>query len=567
MHLSLDRFEGSGSNHNLDGTPGPSTVPYDRVPLSPGGSLKVNLGLRSEWAAFDQADWANSRLKPRTTLAVPAGRLYDQDDSCSQRETVQEGKGKEKDSMGTAGSDTFHLPPLGVFPEEDASVETVPYLLTRYIDDESECMEVTSVFESMRWIFRAKSPNSDTESDPDFLPSPGHSQAKIHEEIQTEDQSEDDGENDGDDENDDSDAGEFLIPETYTDADGHLSLFDSTCEFSVPCHMGPSPDGKHYRKVVSHFFGRNKASTKLFPDAVWVHYCRKHYQRARYRADQWPFTQCELLLESLSRMEQWDGVESFEITLRRREIIRVEGEEKGFDSSPADRSKKGKAPATAAKKSSSRSLVSGRKLPRAVIAPVPEWLREFVGRGKSFDEIRAIVERIHRYMAEMREEEKAQLEARNNSGEGPSRNAKKGKWLPARNISQDIERVQESRARFPDIEILPTFKPWVLQAALRQREQQDTAVEEVDQNATEEDIEAREQYSDTTQIDHDNDEHGREELGIGRTGLNRGNSASQRRRNDKSFVAMVTRSAPRKRAHKSRQSEDRHGKRARHGRR
>ncbi|KAJ5769500.1 hypothetical protein N7520_004059 [Penicillium odoratum] len=562
MHSCLDKFEGPGLNHNLEGAPGPSNVPYDRVLLSPGGSLNVNLGLRSEWAAFDQADWANSRLKPRTTLD-----LYDQDDSCSQRETVQKGKGKEKDSMGTAGSDTFHLPPFGVFPVEDASVEPVPYLLTRYLDNNSECMEVTLFFEGMLWMSREKSPNSDTESDPDFLPSPGPSQAKLHEEIQTYDQSEDDGKNDGDDENDINNAGEFLSPETYTNADGHVSLFDSTCEFSVPCHMGPSPDGKHYRKVVSHFFGRNKASTKLFPDAVWVHYCRKHYQRARYRADQWPFTQCELLLESLTRMEQWDGVESFEITLRRREIIRVEEEEKVTDSSPAGSSKKGKAPATAAKKSSSRSLVSGRKLPRAVIAPVPEWLREFVGHGKSFDEIRAVVERIHRYMAEMREEEKAQLEAQNNSGEGPSRNGKKGKWLPTRNISQDHERVQESRARFPDIEILPTFKPWVLQAALRQREQRDTAVEEVDQDATEEDPEARdEQYSDTTQIDHDNDEHGREEMGIGRTGLNRGNSASQRRRNDKSFVAMVTRSAPRKRVHESRQSEDRHGKRARRSR-
>ena len=77
--------------------------------------------------------------------------------------------------------------------------------------------------------------------------------------------------------------------------------------------MGPSPDGKHHPKVVSQ-------------------YCRKHHQQARYYADHYPF---ELLLGSLSRMEEWDVVESFEIKPRRLEILRIE-EGKQADPKPIE---------------------------------------------------------------------------------------------------------------------------------------------------------------------------------------------------------------------------------------
>jgi hypothetical protein len=44
--------------------------------------------------------------------------------------------------------------------------------------------------------------------------------------------------------------------------------FSPLCEFSGSCHMNPSPDGVHFRKIVSHLFGRNKTSTKLIPGLV-----------------------------------------------------------------------------------------------------------------------------------------------------------------------------------------------------------------------------------------------------------------------------------------------------------
>lgn len=270
------------------------------------------------------------------------------------------------------------------------------------------------------------------------------------------------------------------------------------CEFSSPCRMNPSPDGMHWRKVVSHIFGRNKASTKLFPDAVWVHYCRKHYQRARYRADQWPFTQCDLILESLYRMEQWDGVQTFELTLRRREQDRDAGHVSSRNPPP-------------------RYLQSGRRHPTAVTAPVPDWLRDELGKNKTFEDIRRIVEQVREYMVEMRREEKAQQERRiavagpprrdpgsaigsgpssepdrgqrsslssaprsgqrKGPGNGSSNAATKGSVQPPRDYyrhggwqsvvppkgaaSKYPSTAQMSRVRFPDVEILPTFYPWV----------------------------------------------------------------------------------------------------------
>ncbi|KAL8946270.1 MAG: hypothetical protein Q9183_007929, partial [Haloplaca sp. 2 TL-2023] len=38
-----------------------------------------------------------------------------------------------------------------------------------------------------------------------------------------------------------------------------------------------------HRKVVSHIFGRNKRCTHQIPEDCWIKYCRKHYQRQKYR--------------------------------------------------------------------------------------------------------------------------------------------------------------------------------------------------------------------------------------------------------------------------------------------
>lgn len=211
------------------------------------------------------------------------------------------------------------------------------------------------------------------------------------------------------------------------------------CEFSgdIPCRMRSSPDDPPPRKVVSHIFGRNKASTRLFPTRIWIHYCRRHYQRARYRAEEWPFTQCELLLATVNRLEDWGGVQKFELILRRREKERVE---------------KGAKPKK--RPSSSGKLPSGRKQPTPIVSPVPDWLRQRCGEVMSFQDIRNLIEEIRDYLIHLREEEKAQ-------------NAKQDALLPI--TSTKPSRQSRSQVHFPDIEILPRFKEWVLKADLAKR--------------------------------------------------------------------------------------------------
>lgn len=55
-------------------------------------------------------------------------------------------------------------------------------------------------------------------------------------------------------------------------------------ELDWKCWIAPDcPDCEHPRKVLSHFFGRNKTETKRMPKSAWLRVCRKHYQRKRYR--------------------------------------------------------------------------------------------------------------------------------------------------------------------------------------------------------------------------------------------------------------------------------------------
>ncbi|KAJ5115126.1 hypothetical protein NUU61_000885 [Penicillium alfredii] len=335
----------------------------------------------------------------------------------------------------------------------------------------------------------------------------------------------------------------------------------SLCEFSSPCRMAPSPDGMHFRKVVSHVFGRNKTTTKLFPRSVWVHYCRKHYQRARYRADQWPFTQCELLLESLNRMEAWGGVESFELILRRREMMRTDEANE-----PAGSSGTGRSSAALAPPASFGALQSGRRHPTAIISPVPDWLRVHLGPGKSFAEIRRIVMQVREHMITLRNDEKNRqiLLATRASVASPRESPKGGcggggsgrRATP--NRYKNTLRQQISRVRFPDVEILPTFRMWVLEAALRQRSSTDQVSEEKEVNGEHGE---NSQRSSARENDEDTVQHGNSSIApvsvpahvpaasdsqsagqeIGRAGTNRGGSESQRRRSARLFLRMATR--------------------------
>ncbi|KNG88683.1 hypothetical protein ANOM_003100 [Aspergillus nomiae NRRL 13137] len=236
------------------------------------------------------------------------------------------------------------------------------------------------------------------------------------------------------------------------------------CEFTNPC---PAIDDEKAnnprRKVISHIFGRNKYATKRFPDHVWVHYCRQHYQRARYRVE-WPVTQCELLMVVLGRMERWGGVSGWEVVLRKREVQRLKGEdgggeeeviaattgaggrhsggcckdERGDDGDESDpttslSSGSGSSPAFS-ELTPVQDHCGRRRKPTIVASPVPGWLLREVGRDKSFADLRDLVRRVREDMDSLR-----------------------GRGVPARQIV------------FPDIELLPTFQSWVLAPVTKRR--------------------------------------------------------------------------------------------------
>ncbi|KAF7167368.1 hypothetical protein CNMCM5623_000666 [Aspergillus felis] len=170
-------------------------------------------------------------------------------------------------------------------------------------------------------------------------------------------------------------------------------------------------------------------------------------------------------------MEAWGGVESFEVVLRRREVVRVssssssslqQGNAKEGVGEDVDgvgvRLKHARRNTTSA---STSAYVSGdeeedergdegeeeessddgrkrqRRKPRIKACPVPEWLRADTGPGKSFAEIRSIVERIRADLTE--QHQRCQMQKT------------KGK--------------SKEQVLFPDIEILPTFRAWVLEQA------------------------------------------------------------------------------------------------------
>lgn len=142
------------------------------------------------------------------------------------------------------------------------------------------------------------------------------------------------------------------------------------CEKDPDCDMETPP-----RKMISQFFGRNKSCTKAIPRHVWLHFCRKHYQRERYqRGPDYPKLQSELLLEQIRRIQSFSdenvakgetsGVLSgWKLQLRKREEDRQS--RNNTDSDDEDG-----------------------------IAAVPQWLLDSAGDNYQTEQILAMMERL-----------------------------------------------------------------------------------------------------------------------------------------------------------------------------
>ncbi|KAI9861856.1 MAG: hypothetical protein M1824_001967 [Vezdaea acicularis] len=203
------------------------------------------------------------------------------------------------------------------------------------------------------------------------------------------------------------------------------------------------------RKVVSHFFGRNKKCILAIPDSFWPSYCRMHYQRVEYRLKGtfWE-EQGKLIRLMVDRLELWERegvqvVQSWEVKARTREQNRLDK----YNALVADAMASGGCrslfspfppflspfPSFASKKERNilnptrtaiqsiidsaayHNLVSGPPIipricpktgkalpPKRIAKPHPPllvgatwtWLTQRFGPGKSFDEIRQILDGI-----------------------------------------------------------------------------------------------------------------------------------------------------------------------------
>lgn len=103
------------------------------------------------------------------------------------------------------------------------------------------------------------------------------------------------------------------------------SLCRARTDCWVPDCKLDSPD----RRVVSHFFGRNKKETRAIPEDCWVPYCRQHYQRSRYQLKTPEFAdlQMSLVRRTVKNLELWGNVLHWTITIRKRMLDQIAQED------------------------------------------------------------------------------------------------------------------------------------------------------------------------------------------------------------------------------------------------
>ena len=178
---------------------------------------------------------------------------------------------------------------------------------------------------------------------------------------------------DGDDAEDDAEDGS----EDEEENPGEES--DIICQYTNPCNTG----SRDFRKVISHVFGRNKKCTTQIPNSCWIIYCRKHYQRTRYRTNkagvnQYFNVQFDSLSRQLTRMQVWGGVESFTIEIRKKEkdLLNAENEE-------------------ISQLRESRGTVDGNAVNRIQRCP-ERFLLAYTGHNKTFDEVRHVIQVMRR---------------------------------------------------------------------------------------------------------------------------------------------------------------------------
>lgn len=135
--------------------------------------------------------------------------------------------------------------------------------------------------------------------------------------------------------------------------------------------------------------------TRLIPQHVWVHYCRKHYQRSRYRnPKEYAKLQCDLVQQQIRRVHEWSlnnakngvagVVQDWGLAVRKRE-------QKRLDDLGGSRKRNA---AVFEQDSDEGEDGNGRAVPVPATA-VPDWLLALCGKGYNTQAILEIFNRLH----------------------------------------------------------------------------------------------------------------------------------------------------------------------------
>ncbi|RKF62125.1 putative orp1 like protein [Erysiphe neolycopersici] len=171
---------------------------------------------------------------------------------------------------------------------------------------------------------------------------------------------------------------------------------------TIKCmYVSDCDTGSQLRKAISHIFGRNKICTRQIPSRVWVHYCRKHYQRSRYRnPKEYAKLQCDLVQQQIRRVHDWSEtnaaagkagvVQDWTISVRKREQKRLD------DIQNNRKRKSGLSDREEEEEEEFNIDVNCKNSSSAVPATaVPVWLLEHCRKGYSTLEILEIFNRLH----------------------------------------------------------------------------------------------------------------------------------------------------------------------------
>ncbi|EOA92043.1 uncharacterized protein SETTUDRAFT_85844 [Exserohilum turcica Et28A] len=133
------------------------------------------------------------------------------------------------------------------------------------------------------------------------------------------------------------------------------------------------------RKVISDHFGRNKACTRDITD--WPLFCRKHYQRATYNKAKWQIRKVQLIFRQLDVIEKQFPGTTYDIALKKSEEARLNQYSRHITSGLSGEAAEQRV-----------APIPGKNFeaPIDVLRELDQWL----GRGKSYDEVKKIVDVI-----------------------------------------------------------------------------------------------------------------------------------------------------------------------------